>query len=540
MKTFITFISGILILLLMAICSNTNAQNFQFQGSIRNDTTWSADTLLITGNVLIDSNVTLTILPKTFVHINGYYSIQSYGVIRAIGTLTDSIVFTHLDTIQHADTSTTKGGWHGIRLLPRSSNDTSFFKFCKIENGKAVIPGSWVFDYQLPDNRGANIYAINFGNLIIENSYIANGRAKGDGGGLYIESGNYVLIEKCHIKYNYSHQWYGGGACIRAVDKLYIIKNLFNYNTCFFINDSWAGGTGGGIAILHSFGYDSYAKIENNYFFNNSTGVGVVYDAYYKADIVGNAICNNLGAGLWNAHYSNYPVYSNNIIVNNISWVWSGIQFVSPNVKLINNIVRQNYIFPRIIADQIFSINNQISPKVSYCNIQLGFEGEGNIDLEPFFINPTPDAGLDYDALAADWSLQSSSPCVNTGTPDTTGLYLPEIDLAGNPRIYGIRIDMGAYENQVVVGLPNNPLINSKIEIIPNPFKDSFSINLFGENKINRISVLNQSGITIRNMEYLPTSGFVLIDLNSYTSGLYLVVVEYEDGTRRVEKVLKM
>ena len=74
---------------------------------------------------------------------------------------------------------------------------------------------------------------------------------------------------------------------------------------------------------------------------------------------------------------------------------------------------------------------------------------------------------------------------------------------------------------------------------MPNPFKDSFSIDLFGENKINRISLMNQSGITIRNMEQVPKDGFMLIDLNGYTSGLYLVVVDYADGTRRVEKVLK-
>ncbi|MCD6112101.1 MAG: hypothetical protein J7J86_02415, partial [Bacteroidales bacterium] len=43
----------------------TNAQNFQFQGNITNDTIWAADTLEITGDVLIDSNVTLTVLPGT-------------------------------------------------------------------------------------------------------------------------------------------------------------------------------------------------------------------------------------------------------------------------------------------------------------------------------------------------------------------------------------------------------------------------------------------------------------------------------------------
>ena len=61
----------IIIFIFIFLCSVqfTNAQNFQFQGNITNDTTWAADTLEITGDVLIDSNVTLTVLPGTFVHI---------------------------------------------------------------------------------------------------------------------------------------------------------------------------------------------------------------------------------------------------------------------------------------------------------------------------------------------------------------------------------------------------------------------------------------------------------------------------------------
>jgi hypothetical protein len=537
MKTSIIRVSGILLIFIGAICVVTRAQNFQFQGSIHNDTTWSADTLLITGNVLIDSNVTLTVIPGTFIHINGYYSIQSYGAICSIGTITDSIVFTHLDTEYHNDTSTIKGGWHGIRLLPRSSNDTSFFKFCRIENGKAVVPGSWVPYDDKPDNRGGIIYANNFGSIVIENSYIANGHATADGGGLFFEQGNFVLIEHCHFTYNHSYTE-GGGAAILKVNELYIRQNLFNYNHSFSVGPYWVSGGGGGIIIRYALGYNAYALIENNRFFNNWTNVGIIADGYYKADIVSNIICNNFGTGLWNAHYSNYPVYSNNTIVNNIGTGWSGIWILSPYVNLFNNIIRENYIYPHFLEDQIYFANEQY-PQANYCNIQLGYEGEGNIDLEPLFTNPTPDAGYEYDALDADYSLQNTSPCVNTGTPDTTGLYLPNTDLAGNPRIYGTRIDMGAYENQVVVGLPKNPLVNSKIEIIPNPFKDRFSINLLAENKINRISVLNQSGITIRNMEHLPTDGFMVIDLNTFPSGLYLVVVEYEDGTRRVEKVLK-
>ena len=49
------------------------------------------------------------------------------------------------------------------------------------------------------------------------------------------------------------------------------------------------------------------------------------------------------------------------------------------------------------------------------------------------------------------YSLQSSSPCINTGKPDMTGMNIPSLDMAGNPRICPVcwvRIDMGAYEYQ--------------------------------------------------------------------------------------------
>jgi hypothetical protein len=493
---------------------------------------------------LIDSNVTLTVLPGTFVHINGYYSIQTYGVIRAIGTLTDSIVFTHLDTIQHADTSTTKGGWHGIRLLPRSSTDTSFFKFCRIANGKAVVSGSYWPYYDNPDNLGGNVYAFNFGNLVMENCFIVNGRVKAEGAGLYLNGANYTLIDHCHFKYNFAYTAFGGGACIWGVDSLVVRNNLFNYNTMYNFDIIGAGGSGGAIAIINGPQHDMYALIVNNRFFNNYTLYGTIYDAYINSNIVSNVICNNRGGAIGVGAPYSYPIYSNNTMVNNVGYgFWSGVMIYTPFATLSNNIIRHNYAEPYDPIEQIYyGWDNQYPPLVNNCNIQFGWEGEGegNIDLEPQFINPTPEwSGYQYDALNSDWSLQNSSPCVNTGTLDTTGLNLPEFDIAGNPRFYGIRVDMGAYENQVVVGLPNNPLVNSKIEIIPNPFKDSFSINLFGENKINRITVLNQSGITIRNLEHLPTDGFMIIDLNTFPSGLYLVVVEYEDGTRRVEKVLK-
>ena len=44
------------------------------------------------------------------------------------------------------------------------------------------------------------------------------------------------------------------------------------------------------------------------------------------------------------------------------------------------------------------------------------------------------------------YQLSPHSPCINAGTPDTTGLCLPSVDLAGDERIYNGRIDIGCFE----------------------------------------------------------------------------------------------
>ncbi len=84
--------------------------------------------------------------------------------------------------------------------------------------------------------------------------------------------------------------------------------------------------------------------------------------------------------------------------------------------------------------------------------------GSHNIDADPMFRGDViGDVPLgDYRWL----QLTENSPCVNAGTPDTLGMNLPTVDIAGNPRVWDDIIDMGAYEY--------NPTPNSD-ETAPSP-----------------------------------------------------------------------
>jgi predicted outer membrane repeat protein len=79
-----------------------------------------------------------------------------------------------------------------------------------------------------------------------------------------------------------------------------------------------------------------------------------------------------------------------------------------------------------------FSLLSGSSINIIYSDIQGGWEGEGNIDADPMFV----------DADNGDYQLQADSPCIDAGTPDCATDY----DIDGNPR--DDEPDMGAYECQ--------------------------------------------------------------------------------------------
>ena len=168
---------------------------------------------------------------------------------------------------------------------------------------------------------------------------------------------------------------------------------------------------------------------------------------------------------------------------------------------------------------------------VDYSNIQNGIDsihvsaqstlnwGDGNLDCDPLFVG-TGDHPF---------SLQDGSVCINTGIPDTTGLHLPEMDLAGNPRVYGSRIEMGAYENQnVAVGTNNQAVVNSEtFEVYPNPASGVTHLQYsISDIRYSIFELYTLAGVRIKTILYKiqqPGDYELEFDVTELPVGLYVI-----------------
>ena len=156
------------------------------------------------------------------------------------------------------------------------------------------------------------------------------------------------------------------------------------------------------------------------------------------------------------------------------------------NLTLRNTIMHNNTNHEIYMADDSqYGYTYELN--VENCNIKNGEAGiynennanivnwlEGNIEDNPLF------AGI------GDYQLTLVSPCVDTGTPDTTGLFLPPWDLLHNHRVWDgdndgtAIIDMGCYEfgAEPYAGINDDeiPVIDYQLSNFPNPFNPETKI----------------------------------------------------------------
>lgn len=197
-------------------------------------------------------------------------------------------------------------------------------------------------------------------------------------------------------------------------------------NCVFFMNIAKYGG-----AIY----YESSSPLVTNCIFDNNIGMdygGAIYSCKNATPIVTNcSFCyNSVGDG-GGAVYQvdSAPVFTNcTFYENSASANGSAMYNVDSSPQVINCIFWQNS-----HADDIMSKGSS-SPIVTYCDVEGGYPGTGNVDADPLFV----------DQYGWDFHLTYDSPCRNAGT--NTAAHLPVLDFEGDPRVWYGQADMGADE----------------------------------------------------------------------------------------------
>ncbi|MHC4640757.1 MAG: choice-of-anchor Q domain-containing protein [Planctomycetota bacterium] len=286
--------------------------------------------------------------------------------------------------------------------------------------------------------------------------------------GFYFHNGedSNSVLDGFTITNGYAH--YGGGAIHCSLSSPIITNCIIRGNVApvrFFpgpFYGTFLFNNGGGIYCFMSSSIIKNCYIVGNRVEGNGGGIGLSDSSPLICNcvIVGNiALHKSFGHGGAIHSSGSSPTIINCTVIENVAEErGGGIYCVyGGGGPIINSI------FCRNIPDQIDTF--LAGPVVTYSNVQDGWPGEGNIDVDPCFAdvgywdpNENPVDPKDDFWIEGDYHLLQSSPCIDSGDPN----YVPEpneTDLDGRPRVINGRIDMGAYEY--------SPTIQAYVRIVP-------------------------------------------------------------------------
>jgi hypothetical protein len=366
--------------------------------------------------------------------------------------------------------------------------------------------------------RGAGISCRNYASPIIVNNMIidnTNYNIDSEGGGICCVNHSSPLIKDNLIRGNYAV--YGGGIYCLGCPDVRIINNE--------IYDNGASFAGGGIFCMTSNATINGNEILGNY--GSFWGGGIFCGGPVDIVISNNIIAGNYG---WNAKgggiYSRAtdPLIINNTIFGNIAdSTGGGLYCFDSNPILINNILWGDSIgWPDPIeANEIYADSG--GPVVEYCDIQGGWPGTGNIDIDPLFRDPP---GGDLHLMATICGDSLDSPCIDAGDPNILDSLLDCSWGLGAPRS-----DMGAYgggDSLITAIYDNMPSLPDRFVLLqnyPNPFNAQTTIRfVLPESQIVQLTIYDLLGRRVETIidEYLQVGVHaVTFDASHLSSGVY-------------------
>jgi predicted outer membrane repeat protein len=487
--------------------------------------TWSADTVFVTGEIRVPPGDTLVIESgvEVLFQVCCEFTVDSTACIFAVGTETDSIRF---------DACIPGFSWHGISFSHAS--DSSRLEYCIVTDSD----DSGIYcDYSNPQilhcrmqncsaSQGGGIKCIGSSPTIVGN--VITGNTAVHGGGIYCHYNSSPTIVGNAISGNDGGSYGAAIYCYNESNPV-ISDNLINGNVVFsgsgggiscemshpaitdnvFINNRAPGFYGGAI-----FCESSSPEISGNTFSGNSArGGGGIYcnmqshpiirrnvlHGNYTGDRDGGAICCSNGA---------YPTIINNTIVENSSSDEGGGVYCgnASNPALVNNILWDN------APEQVGTFPGA-NPTITYCDIQGGWQGVGNIDEDPLFVNP----------VLGDYHLQWGSPCIDAGDPNSP------LDPDGTVA------DIGAfyYDQGAWVGDRWEVVRSSAFRLFPsypNPFNPSttlsFELPVAGRVNLSVYDMLGRQVTTLIDGPMDAGKHQVVFDGSGFASGVYFCLLQ--------------
>jgi predicted outer membrane repeat protein len=460
--------------------------------------TWSADTVKVIGDLVVPAGEALIIEHGVRVEFQGPYQVVVKGHVIAIGTESSLIRFVISDTTGFSDTLSASGGWHGFfyeHLM--SSEDSSVYKYCRFEHGKA-------FSADTMGMYGGAFRILDFGKISFMNCSFAHNFAIRSGGAIYARNAN-IRVERCEFFQNKCGLLvfpYGYGGAFCSVRSSPIVLN--NY---FIANNST--GVGGGASFEYS-----NPELLFNVFRENYSALGGGF-GFLRSE-AGRVVSNNLVQGNEAKFFGggiccirDYTVFSNITITGNLASMGGGFYCNdSAAPSLYNSIIYENIGF----GNEVYIWDFLSAPNFYYCDIKGGpnaFEGSGGQQgYHGIYQNNLDTAVLFSISGQYPWGLEAGSPCRDAGTPDTTGLQVPLTDLAGNQRIINARIDIGAYEFGHGEWIAENYRDGAEIKVFPNPSQDMVHIKILNTVKeLTGCSIFSVDGRLVRSISQSTVMG---------------------------------
>ena len=460
-----------------------NAQTMEVSGN--QSGTWSGE-IYIVGDVVVPEHEILTIEPGTSVIARGYFGITVNGGLTAVGTENTWIEFTVADTTGYYDYEIVRGGWKGIRFV--QCTDNVRLSYCDFNHGKTQI--------------GVNGGALNLsgvGDVEIAHCVFHDNKTRWKGGAMYAENSN-LYIHDCEV-YNNEGNMYDLYYCYGA--GFQFLKCDINMHDMVFHDNIAPSAYGGGMNV------DSCnLELKNAVFYNNQStnagGLGIQRSKHLSVKVSNMLAYNNAvvhyGGGIATA--TSDPELNNITIVNNYcgGGGGAGMQMAFDAAPTLNNCIfyGNHAIFSIDGKDtteyyngsQIWLWGDDCRPTFNNGDVQYGLDSIFAYHLieEGHYNNMILDDPMFLDMQNHDYRLSDGSPCIDTGTPDITGLFIPDTDLSGGLRVVNGRIDMGCYE-WGSIGVNEINVAQKTISVFPNP------LNI---NSVCEIKLSKKSDITLK------------------------------------------